>query len=1074
MQVRRWWVGFVLIVCVGCGGATRTAHQGGSGGASEGGLAGGEDDDGGAESVRAEALDVGGDDGEGNPIDVCGDGLDNDGNGHVDDGCACEAGRTQPCFVGPVHAAGRGACSRGTQRCERQSEFTYWGACEGFVAPSGEICNGIDDNCDGNVDEGCVCTVGSTQACYGGERARIGVGVCSAGVQACAGTTWEACRGEVLPSVETCDGFDNDCDGVIDGLLAACYTGPAGTQGVGLCYAGTRTCEAGVWFACVDEALPVAETCNGFDDDCDGVTDEGCVCMPGDTRACYDGPAATSGVGACADGTQTCIEGHWSACEGATHPVAEVCDGLDNNCDGAADEGCGCIDGDVRACYDGAASTEGVGECRAGMQRCAAGTWEACEGSTAPDVEACDGRDNDCDGAIDGIARACYSGPPETRDTGICHDGVQTCVAASWEACAGEALPQFETCNGVDDDCDGTVDEDCTCTPGETRDCYDAEPVTIGVGLCHVGAQTCVAGTWRACEGAVLPTDERCDGLDNDCDGVIDNGCDCVAGEVRGCYDGPAGTMGVGVCDAGSQTCVLGVWSTCAGEALPGAEVCDGLDNNCDGVVDGLVQACYAGPAGTMGVGLCVAGTQSCTAGVWGTCAGQVLPAVDICDDGVDSDCDGETDEGCACEDDPLYGTPCDGDDADLCADGTYGCAPTLTCLDDSAGAPDICDGLDNDCNPATPDGSDDASVGVPCDGPDADLCTEGVWTCSGGALACSDATDDLAEVCDGLDNDCNPATLDGADDDLFVPSVTACGISWDRRPVIEFTPIPAGFTYNVYIEGEATPFASLSDVGRNHFRPFAELGPGAPPPGQTVSMVVQACNTSGGASCCALSSTIDVQLIEACATPVAPSNDNIIISEYVINGDGSCPGGTCEAGEAVEITNLSHCPVDLNGHHFAYCNPGSCTTFRWMDFDATAVVPPRGVYVAVRNLSASSCGYDPALLAGGATGLFGLNVSVLTMESNQSLASGWFNNAGGGRLRVASGPFVDMDTGATFDNIDSYSGAALECQSIGYDAYDVCGDVSSDTLEDLLDPNQLGRLWHPCDAVAAPVPACG
>ncbi|MEQ8459910.1 MAG: MopE-related protein [Sandaracinaceae bacterium] len=74
------------------------------------------------------------------------------------------------------------------------------------------------------------------------------------------------------------------------------------------------------------------------------------------------------------------------------------------------------------------------------------------------------------------------------------------------------------------------------------------------------------------------------------------------------------------------------------------------------------------------------------------------------------------------------------------------GCSPT----------PELCDGVDNDCDPSTPDGAEDGDVGVACDGPDADACEEGVTACEMGAITCSDLSDDSVEVCGGGDEDCD------------------------------------------------------------------------------------------------------------------------------------------------------------------------------------------------------------------------------------------------------------------------------------------------------------------------------
>jgi hypothetical protein len=89
------------------------------------------------------------------------------------------------------------------------------------------------------------------------------------------------------------------------------------------------------------------------------------------------------------------------------------------------------------------------------------------------------------------------------------------------------------------------------------------------------------------------------------------------------------------------------------------------------------------------------------------------------------------------------------------------------------------------------------------------------------------------------------------------------------------------------------------------------------------------------------------------------------------------------------------------------------------------------------------------------------------------NLTSGWFNNSGGGtsKLRLASGSWVDMTTGTTIALVSPYK-AAAQCSSIGFNAIDACGEVASGTVPaTTLTPNQLGRLWHPCDAIVSPVP---
>jgi hypothetical protein len=114
-------------------------------------------------------------------------------------------------------------------------------------------------------------------------------------------------------------------------------------------------------------------------------------------------------------------------------------------------------------------------------------------------------------------------------------------------------------------------------------------------------------------------------------------------------------------------------------------------------------------------------------------------------------------------------GVACDGADTDLCNEGFTECTGgAIVCNDTTGDNPDICDGLDNDCNPSTLDGSQDPMSGVLCDGADSDLCEEGQWVCTGGFLSCNDFTGDTVELCNTLDDDCDGI----ADDD---PDATMC-----------------------------------------------------------------------------------------------------------------------------------------------------------------------------------------------------------------------------------------------------------------------------------------------------------
>ncbi len=127
-----------------------------------------------------------------------------------------------------------------------------------------------------------------------------------------------------------------------------------------------------------------------------------------------------------------------------------------------------------------------------------------------PQVEVCDGQDNDCDGAIDFYGVKCG---------GACGGGMMKCVEGELQACNAPS-PKLETCNGIDDDCDGIVDNSPAvefCYTGAQTD------LTATNSPCRPGILRCEMAR-KVCRGQVLPVGEVCNGLDDDCDGVVDDG----------------------------------------------------------------------------------------------------------------------------------------------------------------------------------------------------------------------------------------------------------------------------------------------------------------------------------------------------------------------------------------------------------------------------------------------------------------------------------------------------------------------------------------------------------------------
>ncbi len=529
------------------------------------------------------------------------------------------------------------------------------------------------------------------------------------------------------PAAETCNGRDDDCDTRVDESLSRnCYPGPAGTQDVGTCRGGTQTCAAGAYGVCQGTVVPVDEVCNGLDDDCDRVVDDG---NPGSGGVCN-----TGGVGACGEGVVQCRAGALQ-CDPVAAADVEQCNGADDDCDGLTDEG---------------RTSCGVGACARTVDTCANGRPQICSpGQPAFVDEDCDGVDDDCDGLIDED----YPVLPTQCGLGVCaRNGQRRCVAGhAVDTCVpGAAAPSDATCDNVDEDCDGRFDEN-----------FAAFASSCGIGACAAQGQvTCAFGrTQNDCvPGPAGANDATCDGVDEDCDGAFDENAGVTATQC-----------GAGVCASnGQRVCRNGAFvNTCVPRAgLPNDVTCDGVDDDCDGRVD----EDYVAVAVSCGAGVCAAqGATRCVNGrVLEDCNPGPSTGADTVCDGLDTDCDGRTDESFASQITQCGAGACVASGRTRCANATV----EDTCVPPVAGGSDAaCNGVDDDCDGRT----DEAFV------PQATTCgvgacaAQGLSSCQAGGLrdTCvvgpSSGTDN---DCDGIDDDC-----DGRVDEAFLAQPTTCGV---------------------------------------------------------------------------------------------------------------------------------------------------------------------------------------------------------------------------------------------------------------------------------------------------------
>lgn len=549
-----------------------------------------------------------------------------------------------------------------------------------------ESCNGLDDNCDGVVDEGFT-----LEAFYQDED-KDSYGNSLVEVLACStppgyvtdATDCNDADAAIHPGgTERCNALDDNCDGIVDEGVKSTFYLDADSDGYGNSSVVTQACSAPAGYStnatdCNDSDTAIhpgaTEVCNGSDDDCNGQTDD-VASLP-----TWYQDLDSDGYGNAAVTKSACFQptgyvGDKTDCNDTNafvYPDAvEQCNAADDNCNGAVDENV------VSQTWYQDADADGYGNAAVSTSNCLRPTGYVLDKTDCNDLnssihpgltEVCNAVDDNCDGSVDEGAKSTFYQDSDKDSYGNNAVSVQACSAPSGYVATGNDCNDLnssihpgvtETCNLTDDNCDGVVDEGVKST-------FYRDADSDGYGNSAVTTQACTAPSGYVTNStdcndssaSIHPgATETCNALDDNCNASVDEGVKSTFYQDIDNDGYGNGVVSTQSCTAPSGYVVLGTDCNDSDAAIhPGAaESCNQRDDNCDGSVDeGLSKTTYFQDADGDGYGDLSVSTQACS-----PVSGYVSNDTD-CDDanaaihpnateqcnGLDDNCNLQTDEG--------------------------------------------------------------------------------------------------------------------------------------------------------------------------------------------------------------------------------------------------------------------------------------------------------------------------------------------------------------------------------------------------------------------------------------------